>query len=54
VTNKHCRLSPDTVNTLVTLSQNIELVDWRLQNEKPQDKSENDQAKLVGKRIKVV
>jgi hypothetical protein len=33
VTNKYCRLSPNTVNTLVALSQHLELVDWGLQDE---------------------
>jgi hypothetical protein len=30
VTNKGGRLSPETVNTLVTLKENLELVDWGL------------------------
>jgi hypothetical protein len=50
VTNKYCRLSPDTLNTLITLSQNLAVVDWGLQDEKASlgtDKSKKHKAELV-------
>jgi hypothetical protein len=34
VTNKRCRLTAETVNILVTLSQNAECIDWELETKK--------------------
>jgi hypothetical protein len=34
VTNKRCRLTSETVNILVTLSQNAESIDWELETKK--------------------